>query len=157
LPKVEKLLADGRALEKKLAELQKKIALGGGGATAAGGSGASGLDAMLAQARTFGDFKALAIRADVADAGTLRELADTLRDKLGNAIVLVGAATGGKASLVLTVSKTLTSRFKAGELIRPIAALVGGSGGGRPDMAQAGGTDPSKIEAALGELYARVG
>jgi alanyl-tRNA synthetase len=154
LPKIEKLQSDGRALEKKIAELEKKIALGG---SAGGSGGGGGVDGMIAQARAFDGFKALSIRADVADAGTLRELAETLRDKLGDAIVLVGAATGGKAALVLTVSKSLNARFKAGELIRPLAAIVGGSGGGRPDMAQAGGTDVSKLDAALGELYAKLG
>jgi alanyl-tRNA synthetase len=156
-PKVEKLVADGRALEKKLAEAEKKLVLGGGAGGGGTGGGASGVDAMLAQARAFDGFKALALRADVADAGTLRELAETLRDKLGDAIVLVGAAHAGKASLVLAVSKSLTSRFKAGDLIRPIAAIVGGSGGGRPDMAQAGGTEVAQLDAALAELYVRVG
>ena len=152
--KVERLLLDQRALEKKTAELEKKLALGGA-ASDAGGS--KGVDAMLASARAFEGYKALAVRADLADAGSLRELADTLRDKLGAAIVLVGGAQGSKAQLVLTVSKGLTARFKAGELIRPIAAMIGGTGGGRPDMAQAGGTDVGKLDAALAELYARVG
>ncbi len=151
--KVEKLLADHRALEKKVHELEKKIALGG----SAKGDGKSGVDAMLEQARTLQGAKVLAVRAPIGDAAALRELADTLRDKLGDAIVLVGAEAGGKAMLVLTVSKSLTSKFKAGELIRPIAAMVSGSGGGRPDMAQAGGTDVAKLDAALNELYARLG
>jgi len=150
--KIDKLLADERALEKKVVELEKKVALGGGG-----GSGKSGVDAMLEQARTLNGAKVLAVRAPLGDAAALRELADTLRDKLGDSIVLVGGEASGKAMLVLTVAKSLTSKFKAGELIRPIAALVGGSGGGRPDMAQAGGTDPSKLDAALNELYARLG
>ncbi len=153
LAKVEKLLADQRALEKKLSELEKKIALGqvGGG----GGSSGGGIEGMLASARAFDGFKALAVRVDLPDVGAIRELADQLRDKLGESIVLVGAAIGPKAQLVLTVSKGLTSRFKAGELIRPLAAMVGGSGGGRPDMAQAGGTEVSKLDQAIGELYAR--
>ena len=77
----------------------------------------------------------------MADAATLRELAEKLRDKLGDAVVLVGAPGKDKAMLVLTVSKGLTDRYKAGDLIKGIAQMVGGSGGGRPDMAQAGGTD----------------
>ncbi|MBI2392132.1 MAG: alanine--tRNA ligase [Deltaproteobacteria bacterium] len=156
--KIDKLLADERALEKKVAELEKKIALGGG---VGGGKSGGGLEAMLDQARTLQGAKVLAVRSPIGDAGALRELADTLRDKLAaqgeGAIVLIGAESAGKAMLVLTVSKSLTAKFKAGELIRPIAALVGGSGGGRPDMAQAGGTDPSKLDAALNELYARLG
>ena len=77
---------------------------------------------------------------------------EKLRDKLGDCIVLLGSENGPKAQLVLTVSKELTSRFKAGDLIRPVAAVVGGSGGGRPDMAQAGGTDVSKLSEALEKL-----
>jgi len=150
--KVDALLAEERSLGKKVTELEKQVALGGGG-----GGGKSGVDAMLEQAKTLQGAKVLAVRSPIGDASAMRELADTLRDKLGDSIVLVGAESGGKAMLVLTVAKSLTSKFKAGELIRPIAALVGGSGGGRPDMAQAGGTDPSKLDAALAELYARLG
>ena len=81
---------------------------------------------------------------------------DSEFDKLGDSIVLVGSEADGKAQLVLTVAKQLTQRFKAGELIRPIAAIVGGSGGGRPDMAQAGGTDIGKLDQAIEALYAQV-
>ncbi|MGZ3423026.1 MAG: alanine--tRNA ligase [Polyangiales bacterium] len=151
--KVDKLLADERALEKKVAELEKKIALGG----SSGSGGKSGVDAMLEQARTLQGVKVLAVESPLGDVGALRELADTLRDKLGDSIVLVGAKSGDKAALVLTVAKSITNRFKAGELIAPIAALVGGKGGGRPDMAQAGGPDVGKLGAALAELYARLG
>src|SRR5690606_5168202 len=87
------------------------------------------------------------------DRGALRELAEQLRDKLGDSIVLVGSENEGKAQLVATVSKSITDRFKAGELIRPIAAQVGGSGGGRPDMAQAGGTDVAKLDQAIEAIY----
>jgi alanyl-tRNA synthetase len=92
----------------------------------------------------------------VSDAATLREMAEKLRDKLGDAVVLVGAATGERASLVLTVSKGLTAKYKAGDLIKSVAQLVGGSGGGRPDMAQAGGTQVDKLDEALASLYARL-
>ncbi|HSQ64022.1 MAG TPA: DHHA1 domain-containing protein, partial [Polyangiaceae bacterium] len=97
------------------------------------------------------------VRAEVTDAATLRELAEKLRDKLGSAVVLVGAAGKDKAMLVCTVSKDLTDRYKAGDIIRGVAQLVGGSGGGRPDMAQAGGTDVGKLDEALASLYARLG
>jgi alanyl-tRNA synthetase len=86
----------------------------------------------------------------------LREAAEKLRDKLGEAVVLLGAVNGLKAQLVCTVSKSLTERFKAGDLIRPIAAVLGGSGGGRPDMAQAGGTEIAKLDEALEQLYTLV-
>jgi alanyl-tRNA synthetase len=154
--KLDKLIADERTLSKKVTDLEKKLAFSEGG-SGGGSSGKSGVDAMLDQAKTLQGAKVLAVRSPIGDAGAMRELADTLRDKLGDSIVLVGAESAGKAMLVLTVAKSLTAKFKAGELIRPIAALVGGTGGGRPDMAQAGGTDPSKLDAALNELYARLG
>jgi alanyl-tRNA synthetase len=147
--KIEKLLERDRALERELADIKKKLAMGGGGGNA--------LDAMLAQARDVPGGKVLAVKVDGMDAATQRELAEKLRDKLGDAIVLVGSVNGPKASLVLTVSKALTERYKAGELIKPIAGHVGGSGGGRPDMAQAGGPATDKIDDALASLYAVVG
>jgi alanyl-tRNA synthetase len=75
---------------------------------------------------------------------------------LGDAIVQVGAADGDKAALVVSVSKSLTSRFRAGDLIKVTAAKVGGSGGGRPDMAQAGGTDVAGLDAAMDAIYEAV-
>jgi alanyl-tRNA synthetase len=144
--RVEKIVAEKKALEREVADLKRKVAMGGGARDATG------------DARDIpGGGKALAVRAEVPDAATLRELAEKLRDKLGSAVVLVGAAGADKAMLVLTVSKDLTSRYKAGELIRGIAQVVGGSGGGRPDMAQAGGTDVAKLGEALDSLYARLG
>ena len=77
-----------------------------------------------------------------------------LRDKLAPSVVVLGAkVSDDKVALVCTVSKELTGRFKAGQLIKEISALVGGSGGGRPDFAQAGGTDPGKLEAAVEHVY----
>ena len=112
---------------------------------------------MAATARTLPFGKVIALKvADVADVAMLREIAEKLRDKLGDAIVLVGSVAGPKAMLVCTVSKSLTDRYKAGDLIRPIAAHLGGSGGGRPDMAQAGGTEVDKLDEALEKLYALV-
>src|SRR5262249_39758570 len=143
--KLEKLLEKDRMLEREVQELKKKLAMGG----SAGG----GIDEMLRGARDVPGGKALAVRVDSADAATLRELAQRLRDKLGAGVVLVGSASGGKASLVLAVSKELTSKYKAGELIRPIAQVLGGSGGGRPDMAQAGGTAVDKLDEALAGFY----
>jgi alanyl-tRNA synthetase len=150
--KVEKLLEDHKRLERELADAKRRLALGGGG----GGGGGGGLEGWLASARTLPFGKVLAVKVDVADVAMLRELAEKLRDKLGDAIVLVGSVAGPKAMLVLTVAKPLTDRFKAGELIRPVAAILGGSGGGRPDMAQAGGTETGKIDEALEKLYALV-
>ncbi|MEO7036264.1 MAG: alanine--tRNA ligase, partial [Polyangiaceae bacterium] len=146
--KVEKLLLHERALEKQIDELQRKLATGGGG---------GGMDALLAKARDIAGVKVLGVRTEVTDRGALRELAEQLRDKLGESIVLVGSVADGKAQLVLTVAKPITHRFKAGELIKASAQLVGGSGGGRPDMAQAGGTEVAKLDEAIEAIYAGVG
>jgi len=95
--------------------------------------------------------------ADGTDMAALRELAEKLRDKLGErAVVLVAAVGGGKAQLCLTVSKAATNRFKAGDVIKSVAQAVGGSGGGRPDMAQAGGTEVDKIDDAIAAFYVRL-
>ena len=100
--------------------------------------------------------KALALRLPVGDAATLRETAEKLRDQLGEAVVLVGAVAKDKAMLVLTVSKSLVGRYNAGDLVKQVAVVVGGSGGGRPDMAQAGGTRIDKLDEALDSFYARL-
>jgi alanyl-tRNA synthetase len=152
--RVEKLQQEKRQLEKEVSDLKKRIALGG---TANGGGGASANTAALAErARDIPGGKALAERIQVADGATLREVAETLRDRLGSAVVLVGAAGADRAMLVLTVSKDLTSRYNAGHIIKDIAQMLGGSGGGRPDMAQAGGTQIGKLDEALESLYARL-
>ncbi len=145
--KLDKILDQSQKLEREVADLKRKLAMG---------SGSGGLDELLKGARAISGGKALAVRIDAADASTLREAADALRDKLGDGVVLVCATTAGKAQLVVTVSKGLTGRYKAGEIIKQIATVIGGSGGGRPDMAQAGGTDGSKIDEAMARFYAVV-
>jgi alanyl-tRNA synthetase len=147
--KIEKLIERERTLEKEVAELNRKVAMGTG---SAGG----GFEEMLRGARDVPGGKALSVRVSVADPATMREMAERLRDKLGEAVVLVGAAGKDKASLVLVVSRGLTDRYKAGELVKGIAQVVGGSGGGRPDMAQAGGTQVDRLDEALEGLYARL-
>jgi alanyl-tRNA synthetase len=147
--RIEKLVQHERALEKQLAELERKLASGGG-------DGGGGVDAFLAKARDVSGVKVLGVRTAVTDRGALRELAEQLRDKLGDSIVLVGSEAEGKAQLVLTVSKSLTGRYRAGDLIRNIAGIVGGSGGGRPDLAQAGGTEVGRLDEAIDAVYAGV-
>jgi len=156
--RLEKWVEDTKRIEKELADTKRKLAFGGGGVAGAKGEadGTQGLDALAAKAKALGFGQVLAARVDVEDAAMLRELAERLRDKLGEAIVLLGSGAGGKAQLVCTVSKSLTSRFKAGDLVRPVAQMLGGSGGGRPDMAQAGGTDVTKLDEALERLYGLV-
>ncbi len=143
--RAEKIVAEKKALEREIADLKRKVAMGGSGARD-----------YVQDAREIPGGRALAVRADVADAATLREMAEKLRDKLGPSVVLVGAAAADKAMLVLTVSKELTDRYKAGDLIRGVAEVVGGKGGGRPDMAQAGGPEVAKLDDALASLYARL-
>jgi alanyl-tRNA synthetase len=151
--RVEKLQQEKRQLEKDVADLKRKVALEAG--TPQPGQPGQGVSPS-ATARDIPGGKALAQRIAVADGATLRETAETLRDRLGSAVVLVGAANRDKAMLVLTVSKDLTSRYNAGQLIKDIAELVGGSGGGRPDMAQAGGANIDRLDEALESLYARL-
>jgi len=155
--KIERLLDDAKKLEKELAEAKRKLAFGGGAAGGGATGGGGGLDDLAGRAKELAFGKALAAKVDVPDGAMLRELAEKLRDKLGDSIVLLGSVSGPKAQLVCTVSKSLTDRFKAGDLIRPVAQVLGGSGGGRPDMAQAGGTDVAKLEEALEKLYTLVG
>ncbi len=150
--KIDKLVERERSLEKEIAGLKRELALGGGG----GEQGAGGVADALRRARDVPGGKALALKLPVGDAATLRETAEKLRDKLGEAVVLVGAAQKDKAMLVLTVSKGLVGRYPAGELVKQIAGMIGGSGGGRPDMAQAGGTQIDKLDEGLESLYARL-
>jgi len=146
--KVEKLILHERALEKQVSELERKLASGAGG---------GGIDSLLGKAKDISGVKVLGVRTEVTDRGALRELAEQLRDKLGPSVVLVGSEADGKAQLVLTVAKGLTDRLKAGDLIRNVALIVGGSGGGRPDMAQAGGSDITRLDEAIESIYQGVG
>ena len=92
-----------------------------------------------------------------ADEAAMRALADQLRDKMKSGVVALGAATDdGKVSLLVVVTKDLTAKIKAGDVIKPMAAEVGGTGGGRPEMAQAGGKDPSKLDASLEKVFGLV-
>ena len=86
------------------------------------------------------------------DAKSLREAVDRVKDKLGNAIVVLGSVDDGKVHLAAGVTKNNIGKIKAGDLIKPVAEQVGGKGGGRPDFAQAGGNDPSKLDQALNSV-----
>ncbi|HZF48065.1 MAG TPA: alanine--tRNA ligase [Polyangiaceae bacterium] len=152
--KITKIVQHERELEKKIAELERKILEGG----SAGGGGGGGIEGMMAAARDIGGTRVLAMRVpDGTNAVALRELADKLRDKLGErSAVLLGAVAGDKAQLTMMVSKAATDRLKAGDVIRAVAKIVGGSGGGRPDMAQAGGTEVAKLDEAIAATYGEV-
>ncbi len=112
---------------------------------------------LLDAVREVAGVKVLATRSDSAEPADLRELADKLRDRLVSGVVALGAAKDGKAILLVAVTKDLVGRFKAGDLVREMAKEVGGSGGGKPDMAQAGGPDADKLDRALERLYELIG
>jgi alanyl-tRNA synthetase len=97
--------------------------------------------------------KVLSHRVDNLERAQLRTLVDQLRDKLGSGVVVVGSAANGSVSLIVGVTKDLTGRIQAGKVIAPVAQKVGGKGGGRPDLAEAGGKDAAALDAALGEVY----
>jgi alanyl-tRNA synthetase len=97
--------------------------------------------------------KVLAHRVDNLERPQLRTLVDQLRDKIGSGVVVLGSAANGNVSLIVGVTKDLTGRIQAGKVISPVAEKVGGKGGGRPDMAEAGGKNPEALDAALAEVY----
>ncbi|HUF71972.1 MAG TPA: alanine--tRNA ligase [Gammaproteobacteria bacterium] len=131
-------LADrARQLEREVATLKAKLASGPG-------------RNLLDEVKTVSGIKFIVARIDGADSKALRASADQLKDKLGSGVVVLGGVEGDKVRLVAGVTSDLTDRFKAGEIIKPIASRVGGNGGGRPDFAQAGGTRPEELDSALG-------
>jgi alanyl-tRNA synthetase len=138
---VHRLQADAKRLARELEQAKMKAALGGG----AGSSSAQD------DVREVKGVKVLARRVSGLEKGALRGLSDTLRDRLGSGIVVIASENDGKVALVVSVTKDLTSRVQAGRIVKEIAPIVGGGGGGRPDFAEAGGKDPSKID----ELIAR--
>ncbi len=134
--KVSQLVERTRTLERELAALRRKLASGGG-------------RDILQEAQVVNGINVVAARVDGADAKALRDTADQLKSKLGSGVVVLGAVEGEKVFLVASVTQDLAGRLKAGELIKPVAELCGGRGGGRPDFAQAGGTKPDQVDAAL--------
>jgi alanyl-tRNA synthetase len=136
LDKLEQLLARQREQDKELERLRGKLASQAG-------------DGLLDQAVDVAGAKVLAAQLDITDAKALREQADRLRDKLGSAVLVLAGVAGDKVSLVAAVSADLTDRVKAGDLVGAVAQQVGGKGGGRPDMAMAGGNQPQALPAAL--------
>ena len=95
----------------------------------------------------------MAKRVALDTPAALRNLADQLKDRIKSGIVVLGSTAGSKAMLIVVVTKDLTDRYHAGNIIKEIAAVVGGRGGGRPDMAQAGGNQPQKLDQALEKAY----
>ncbi|MNR17099.1 Alanine--tRNA ligase [compost metagenome] len=130
------MLERNRQLEKELEQLKAKAA------SAAG-------DDLAGAAIEVAGVKVLASRLDGVDGKALLALVDQLKNKLGSAVILLGGEFDGKVVLVAGVTQDLTARLKAGELMKQAAAVVGGKGGGRPDMAQGGGVDAGKLGEAL--------
>src|SRR6185369_7930224 len=143
LDKVERIIARQKELQREVDTLRAQLNAG------------KSAD-LLSGIREISGIKALAANVSVDDVKKLRELADSLRDRFGSGILALGSDIGGKATLLVTVSSDLVSRFKAGDLVREMAPIIGGSGGGKPEMAQAGGNQPEKLPEALEKMYALI-
>jgi len=141
---IERALATQRQLKRELDQLKQQL-LSGGSAD------------LTSKARDLGELRVLGAIVDLPDQDAMRSYADQLKDKLQPAVVVLGsAAQKGKVSIVCAVSKELTKRFPAGSIVKQCAALVGGSGGGRPDFAMAGGTQAEKLQEAVDLVYTLV-
>jgi len=137
--KLEQLVAQNRKLEKELAQLKTKLATAGS------------VD-LLGQAQEVAGLKVLALNLEGADSKSLRDSVDQFKNKLGTAVVLLAAVEDDKVALVAGVTQDATGKVKAGDLVRHVAEQLGGKGGGRPDMAQGGGTDVAALDAALASV-----
>ena len=132
-----------KSLEKEIAALKGKLASAQG-------------DELAGSAVDVNGVKVLAAKLDGADAKTLRETMDKLKDKLKSAVIVLGAVDGDKVQIAAGVTADAVAKVKAGELANFVAGQVGGKGGGKPDMAMAGGTEPAKLPAALASVQAWV-
>jgi alanyl-tRNA synthetase len=141
--RVEKLLEERRAADREIAALRK------------GRRGAAAMD-LVSQAKDVNGTKVLATRAEGVKGKDLRAMVDDLRDQLKSGVVLLASVSDGKVSLALGVTPDLKDKLKAGDLVREVAAVVGGKGGGRADFAQAGGNDPGRIDEAFQKLFSLV-
>jgi alanyl-tRNA synthetase len=137
--RVEQLLVQNKDLQKRLATARHALLTGEG-------------SDQEDEIQEIGGIKVLAARLHDVDAGLLREAVDRAKDKLQNAVIVLGTVEDGKVLLAAGVTKNNTDRIRAGDLIKPVAERVGGKGGGRPDFAQAGGNKPEALDAALGSV-----
>jgi alanyl-tRNA synthetase len=140
---LEKKDSEIKKLQKELDQLRMK-------------SAASSMASIDDKVREIKGVKVLVHRADNLERGQMRTLVDNFRTKIGSGIVVLGSSQNGKVSLIVGVTADLTGKVEAGKIIKPVAEKVGGSGGGRPDMAEAGGKDPAQLDAALSEAYVTV-
>jgi len=141
LEKVSALLEKSKGLEKQIAQLNDKLA---------SAAGASLLDSIV----EINGVKLLVANVEGTESKALRGMVDDLKNKIGSGVIALGVASGDKVSLIAGVTKDLTGKVKAGELVNHMASQVGGKGGGRPDMAQAGGSEPQNLAAALDSVTA---
>jgi len=141
--KVEQLIEKSRLLEKQLERLNAKLASSAG-------------NELGAQAVDVAGIKVLAVKLEGVDSKSLKDMVDQLKNKLGSAAIVLAVVDGDKVSLIAGVTKDRMAQIKAGDLVNFVATQVGGKGGGRPDMAQAGGNDPSKLADALAQVPAWV-
>ncbi|MBG9996951.1 alanine--tRNA ligase [Pseudoalteromonas sp. NZS127_1] len=141
LEKVTALLEKSKSLEKQIAQLSDKLA---------SAAGASLLDSIV----EINGVKLLVANVEGTESKALRGMVDDLKNKIGSGVIALGVASGDKVSLIAGVTKDLTGKVKAGELVNHMAGQVGGKGGGRPDMAQAGGSEPQNLAAALDSVTA---
>ncbi|MBU1277470.1 MAG: alanine--tRNA ligase [Proteobacteria bacterium] len=137
--RVKKLMGSLKDSEREVEALKARLA------------GASSRD-LLSEAVEVAGVKVLAVKVEVDNPKALRDLADTVRDRLGSGVAVLGAQSGDKALLLALVTKDLAGRFHAGNLVKVLAPMVGGGGGGRPDMAQAGGQNPAALDEALAQV-----
>jgi alanyl-tRNA synthetase len=140
LAKLDKLLQRQKELEKQVEALQGQLA-------------AARSSDLLDQVRRVNGIQVLALEVDVADPKGLRDFADKLKDRLKSGVIILGSGKAEKAMLITVVTQDLTDRLHAGKIVGQLAALVGGKGGGRADMAQAGGPQKEKLPAALAQAY----
>jgi len=140
LSKIETLLKDKKDLEKQLEALKARMAT-------------KSMDNIDDEIRTVNGIKVISKKVEIENPSQLRDLADKFKTKIGSGIVLLGARSGEKALLISVVTKDLTKKFKAGDIVKQAAKIVGGGGGGRPDMAQAGGTKPENLDKALESIF----
>lgn len=139
LQKLDALLQQQKKLEKQVAQLATELA-------------SSDLDQIFNTGSDIGGVKVIAAEIELDSPKTLREVGDKVRDKMGSGIAVLGGAVNGKAALLVIVSKDLTGTYNAGKLVNRVASFVGGKGGGRPDMAQAGGPLADKVSEAIGAV-----
>jgi len=139
--RAEKMQKHVKELEKEIETLKGKLAAKDSGD-------------LISQAKEIGGVKVLATEVSIADAKTIRDFGDKLRDKLGSGVILLGSKAGDKVMLLCMVTKDLAGKYHAGNIIKELAPLVGGSGGGRPDMAQAGGSQPENLSKVFPALEA---